>query len=113
MHAQTNQFISEAAELAVHTLVSRQAEMSGGHRECILEAQRRLHTANQKEVRVLAKVWGVPQKVSGDNRSVPELRRDLEQKLGKELAEQTEGPELPAKAGGVQAAPAQHQCVQD
>ena len=41
--------------------------MSAGEREGIQDAQRRLRSGNQNEVRALAKAWGVPQKVAGKN----------------------------------------------
>ena len=49
--------------------------------------QLRARFGNQMEVRALAKTWGVPQKAAGKNRSVLEMRRDLEEKIATQQAE--------------------------
>lgn len=61
--------------------------MSAGERERLQDVQRRVRSGNQSEVRALAKAWAVPQKAAGKNRSVPELRRELEEKIATALAE--------------------------
>ena len=64
-----------------------QQQMSAGDRERIQHVLRRVRFRNQHEVRVLADAWGVPQKAAGKHRSVPDMRRDLEEKIGTALAE--------------------------
>ena len=61
--------------------------MSAGKCERIRDAQRRLRSGNRDEVRALAKAWGVPQFAAGKNRSVSEMRRDLEEKIATALSE--------------------------
>ena len=55
--------------------------MSAAEHARIRNAERQLASANKAEVRALAKSWGVPQKVAGDNRSVPDMRRDIKEKI--------------------------------
>ena len=66
-------------------------EMSAGERERLQDVRRRVRSGNRDEVRALAKAWGVPQKAAGKNRSVPEMRRDLEEKIATALAEPVAG----------------------
>ena len=61
--------------------------MSAGERERLQNLQRRVRSGNRDEVRALARTWGVPQKAAGKNRSVHEMRRDLEEKIATALAE--------------------------
>ena len=61
--------------------------MSAWERDSIQDAQRRLSCGNREEVRALAKAWGLPQQVAGKSRSVPDMRRDLEEKIATALAE--------------------------
>ena len=55
--------------------------------ERLQNLQRRVRSGNRDEVRALAKTWGVPQKAAGKNRSVLEMRRDLEEKIATALPE--------------------------
>ena len=73
--------------------------MSAWELESIQDAQRRLRCGNREEVRALAKAWGLPQKVAGKNRSVPDMRRDLEEKIATALAEKTAQSEPLAAQG--------------
>ena len=60
---------------------------SPGNRDERRALAKALGLPNRDEVRALAKAWGVPQKADGKNRSVPDMRRDLQEKIATALAE--------------------------